>query len=132
MPELSWIGGPPLLLGSIIFAGFISDFLFLWEIDSDRYAFLLSGFLFGPSCAFFLGASRIINPQYKYGPGTFYMFETLWPYVGLLCLMGMVDFALVIYKDSQITEPPKRKNPNITPGVTQDVHIRTDLFGTNL
>src|SRR5690349_12647989 len=113
----------------MIFASFISDFLFLWEIDSDRYAFLLSGFLFGPSCAFFLGASRIINPQHKYGPGTFYMFKTLWPYLVLLCLMGVVDFALVIYKDSRITEPPKRKNPNITPGAPQDIQIRTDFFG---
>ena len=104
------------------------------ELPLERFILIAPGFWFGPSCGLLLGVSRIINSKGSYGPGTLYPFDKPWPYAALLTFMGVLDFALVIYKDSKVKEPPeiknmKRESQNNQPGTQAQMDPEVALLG---
>lgn len=109
-PELSWIGGPVTTLGSIVLTAIIGDVIEICGLEVYRYTFMVSCFVLGPSPTFFLGVSRIINPLDDIGKGTMYAFAKPWSYNLVLLLTGVIDFLLVVYRDSKVVEPHDRKS----------------------
>jgi len=112
-PELSWVGGPVTTLGSLVVAAIVGDVIEMFGVEAYRYAFLFSCLVFGPSPTFFLGISRVLNPLDDIGKGTMYTFAKPWPYNLVLLLTGIVDFALVIYRDSKVVEPEMKKGKKV-------------------
>jgi len=123
-----------MIFGGISIAALLFDLSWGLELPLERFIFIMTGFWFGPSCGLFLGASRIINSRDHYGPGTLYPFDKPWPYAVLLTLMGVLDFALVIYKDSHLKDPPeikdlKRESQNSQPGDQAQMDSEVELLG---
>ena len=95
----------------MVLAALIADIILTTYIETDRFIFLAMNLFLGPSCGFFLGVGRIIHPQDKTGSGTFYLWSQSWTYAVFLFLVGIIDFALVVYTDSKVIEPNEKRAP---------------------